>query len=123
MIMKGQFFIIATVVIIAAMIMLMQYLFDFGKTDLTLLEELNEPDYIAMVKSGFITGINASLTTGGCGRLDADLADMKDYYKTSLLAKGISFNALFDTTDCPNVDVEFNLSTNRFHSVTDFSYP
>lgn len=121
MIMKGQFFIIATVVIIAALIMLMQYFYDFGKTDLTTLEELSEPDYIAMIKQSFLEGIDNSLATGDCDKLAADLDGMEQSFRSMLISKGISFDASFNTTECPDVDVSFNLTTNKFHSETSFS--
>ncbi|MBR9682797.1 MAG: hypothetical protein GOV02_03915 [Candidatus Aenigmarchaeota archaeon] len=122
--MKGQFFIIATVVIIAAMILLMQYLLDFGASDLTVVEQFRESEYVPQIKQGFIQGINNSLESGDCDKLAPDLIDMESNFKRELISKGISFNADFNTTSCPtDITVEFNLTTNRFLSKTSFSYP
>lgn len=122
--MKGQFFIIATIIIIAAMMLLMQYLLDFGASDLTVVEQFRESEYIASIKDGFSQGIDNSLASGDCSKLDADLLDMEHDFKRELISQGISFNADFNTTNCPtDVAVEFNLSTTKFSSTTSFSYP
>ncbi len=104
--------------------LLMQYLLDFGASDLTVVEQFRESEHITSIKDGFLQGIDNSLASGDCSKLDADLLDMEDNFRRELISNGISFNAEFNTTNCPtNIDVEFNLSTNKFESTTSFSYP
>ena len=103
--------------------LLMQYLLDFGSSDLRVVEQFRESEHIAPIRDSFLQGIDNSLASGDCDKLDADLLDMEDNFRRELISNGISFNAEFDTTLCPIVEGNFTLSTNKFKSTTSFSYP
>lgn len=132
--MKGQFFIIATVIIISALIMMIQYFYDYGRSDLTIVQEMKETDYIAMVRDSLLTTAKASLLGSNCNieRLDADMEDAKNYLKDKLIEKGILLDIEYShsafTVDilpppvCYRiVDISFNLTTTNYFSQTSSS--
>lgn len=117
--MKGQFFIISTVIIIAALALMVQYFYDYSKVDLTKSEQLAEADYVYMIKNTLRNAANISYHQEGCTRVDADLNETEKFFKDQLIKKGISFNGFH--SGCPNVNFQFNLTSNDFNANVTFA--
>jgi len=119
--MKGQFFIISTVIIISALIIIVQYLYDYGRADLTKIQELRELDYIQNIKDTLGNAVKNSIQTWGCSRLENDLDYSITFLKNKLLEKGIKLDVSY-TNNCPRVDFDFNISSSGYFSETSFTY-
>jgi hypothetical protein len=119
--MKGEFFIISTVIIISSIVLISQFFFDFGRTDLTLLEQSKELEYVDMIRDSLNTTANISYGLSGCSRVDQDLNDAEDFLKIQLSKKGIAFEAAHDTSLCPEIDFKFNITTSKMFSRTEFT--
>ncbi|MFQ6020871.1 MAG: hypothetical protein ACE5J4_02520 [Candidatus Aenigmatarchaeota archaeon] len=118
--MKGQFFIISSVIMISAMILMVQYLYDFNKLDLTKLQEMYELDYIQMIKDSLAGTIDNS----NCNRLEQDLEDAEEFLKDQLIKKGIRLEIYHEiTSNCPTTYFNFSLITSNLYTYTEFTYP
>lgn len=121
--MKGQFFVISAIIIISAITLITQYFYDFGKIDLTRLQQQKELEYIQMAKESLALSSNISHSLSKCERLDADLNDVEDELKRQLLKKGINFESVHEI-DCnstqDSVYFEFSLISQNMRSTTDF---
>lgn len=117
--MKGQFFIISTVIIVAAVILLTQYLFDYRKVDLTSLEETKELNYIQSIKDS----LKSTVDNSDCTRLDSNLIETEKFMKNQLIQEGITLNIAHTVLSCPRTSFEFNISSSGFFSNTKFTYP
>jgi hypothetical protein len=122
--MKGQFFIISTVIVISALVLITQYLYDFGRIDLTRLFEIRETDYIRYVKDSLLITANTTYLLVGCdaARIDAELLATKVYLADRLIRKGIVLDVDWEIEDC-TVSFSFNLTSPGFRSQTWFSWP
>ena len=118
--MKGQFFIIASVIMISATMVLIQYLFDYGKIDLTKIEERGPQDYIQSIKDTLIKTVQDS----DCSVLDQELKSSEAFIKTQMIKKGIVFNIIHQAS-CPPASAHFNftLQTIDILTNTEFTYP
>lgn len=116
--MKGQFFIIASVIMVSATMLLVQYLFDFAKTDLTKLEERRELDYIQPIKDVLIQTAKES----DCSVWEKELAYTESFVKSQMIKKGIVFDSSHRITDC-TVYFDFTLKTTNSLTKTEFTYP
>jgi hypothetical protein len=120
--MKGQFFIIASVIMISATIVLIQYLFDYGKIDLSSLEERGSLDYIQPIKNSLIKTIQNS----GCDVLDQELNYSESFIKSQMIKKGIVFSITHQInnqiTNCIT-HFNFTLQTSSSLTNTEFTYP
>lgn len=117
--MRGQFFIISSVIIVSALVLITQYLYDFGKMDLSRLAELREPDYIRYVQ----TALNNSANTP-CDMAGAELNASESLLKTSLAERGIQLTTSHSVGFGGNpsgVRIAFNLTSASFSSQTAFT--
>jgi len=123
--MKGQFFIIATIVIISSLSLIIRYLYDFNKIDLTKVEEMYELNYIQYVKESYKETIDAVLSNNGCDRLEADLNYTTKFLKDNLNKKGIMIftEGPIIETQCSSVKLNFSLVSSEFYSYTEFYFP
>jgi len=71
--MKGQFFIISTVIMVAALIMITQYMYDYGRVDLTQVEQMQELNYIEDVQNTLTRVAQVSCYKGDNFILDDNL--------------------------------------------------
>ena len=117
--MKGQFFIIASIIMISAIILLVQYLFDFGKVDLSQLEERGSLDYIQSIKDSLIKTIQNS----PCSLLEQELRESEAFIKSQMIKKGIVFEISHQIASCPTTHFNFTLRTSNSLTQTDFTYP
>lgn len=116
--MKGQFFIISTVIIVAALIVLVQYLYDYRKVDLTTLEESQELNYIQQVKDN----LKSTIDNSDCTRLEQDLTDTEKFLENQMIKQGITLKITHTIVNCHS-SFEFNISSSGFFSNTKFTYP
>lgn len=122
--MKGQFFIISTVIMISAMIMITNYLYDYGKVDMTQVEQMQELNYIEDVEQVLRETIKISCDPDDNNLiLYANLIATKNSLEKSFLEKGISFTINFlDEPSCIfGTDIEFTIDSQKFHIVKSFS--
>lgn len=115
--MKGQFFIISTVIIIAALIIITQYFYDYSKTDLTEISDLQELYYIQDVKDSLTRTVELT----DCAYMDSELEYTEDFLKDKLLERGIILTITHDSTVCPTIDFDFTVESAGYRSETSFS--
>lgn len=104
---------------ISAVVLLVQYLFDFGKVDLTKLEERRELDYIQSIKDSFIE----TITNSPCDKLEEDLKYTASFIKLQMIKKGIVFDSTHQIISCPQTSINFTTKTSKSLTQTDFVYP
>jgi hypothetical protein len=120
--MKGQFFIISTVIMISAIILITQYLYDYGKADLTKVEQMQELNYIEDIKNSLTSAVHTS-----CGNqndnllLEKDIVLLENQLEKELLDKGITLNIIHSRLGCPNADFTFTMKTSEFYIENSFS--
>ena len=119
--MKGQFFIISTVIIIAALALITQYFYDYGKVDLTQVEQMLEGDYVYMIKNTLKKVAQISYDQESCVRIDADLNETEKFFEEQFIKKGIVFEGTHDSSACPTIDFQFNLTSNQFNAEVSFT--
>ncbi|MDD5417230.1 MAG: hypothetical protein PHU12_04645 [Candidatus Aenigmarchaeota archaeon] len=117
--MKGQFFIISTVIMISALMLIMNYLYDYGKIDLTNIEQMQELNYISDIKNSLRSTVRtACLTDQDPIHLDRSLNATESFLKDKLLARGIILDVRHRAISCtPTVtaDIRFTIKSNDFY--------
>lgn len=123
--MKGQFFIIATVVIISSLSLIIRYLYDFNKINLTKLDEMYELNYIQYVKESYKETIDVVLSNDGCDRLEIELNYTTKFLKDNLNKKGIIMltEGPIIETGCSSVKLNFSFVSSEFYTHTTFYFP
>ena len=116
--MKGQFFVISAVIIVLAVFSIYQILSDFEKIDFRKLEEMREPEILMQVKDSLENTAKASISLDPeCRLLNEDLTRTEEKLKKWLAENGIIFE--YDNKiNCPNVEIDFNLTSIDFSSQT-----
>jgi hypothetical protein len=124
--MKGQFFIISSVIIVYVIIATFQYLSSFGDINLSRVSEMQEVSYISQVNDALSQVIVISNASGGCERIDADLNFTENFLKRELATNGIKLTVSHTITNCPSsakVHVNFSISDSQTYSFTEFDFP
>ncbi len=116
--MKGQFFIISTVIMISAMILITLYLYDYGKVDLTSVEQMQELNYIDDIQSSLRSAVEISCD--GPDTLQANLDLAKENLKNSFLEKGIELD-IISTGSCAGMQFTVNMKSSEFDIENIFS--
>jgi len=121
--MKGQFFIISTVIMIAALIMITNYLYDYGKVDMTQIEQMQELNYIEDVQQSLTETARISCQHGNNAMLINNLDNTKNFLEESFLNKGIKLNIVINSATCPpgTTDVDFTIDSSKYHIEKSFS--
>ncbi len=117
--MKGQFFIISTVIMISALILITQYLYDYGKVDLTKVEEMQELKYIDDVENSLTSTVKTSCYLRD--NLEKNLIYTEDFLKNKFLEKGVILKITHSDTTCPNVDFTVTINSTDFYIENKFS--
>ncbi len=113
--MRGQFFVISAVIIITSLVLITQYLYDFGRTNLASLAELRETDYVRYIR----TTLNNSADTN-CTLAGDELNASEKFLTGSLAERGMilsTYHNIVGTT----VNIRFNITTPGFGSQTAFT--
>ena len=122
--MKGQFFIVATVIMIITLMSLVRYFYSFSGIDLPSIRELSEVEYAPYIKDNFDYVINSF--NGDCNKLRADLDYTRKFLESSMIKRGMNLSISY-IFDCPPPDIMFDfrimssdvlIETNLFQSGT-----
>ena len=117
--MKGQFFIISTVIMISALILIMNYLYDYGKIDLTKTEQMQELNYISDIKYSLTSTVKTACATDqDVTHLDRSLNVTENFLKDKLLARGIILNVKHSSLLCgatPHAAFSFTITSSDFY--------
>lgn len=114
--MRGQFFIISSVIIISAVVIVAQYMsgLNQGSIDYT-----GSYTYIHSVQSALNNTAKAS--SYNCDKLNYDLLGTENFLKQQLKLKGIFLDVRHE--GCPIVKFSFTLMDNKFNYTTSYTYP
>ncbi len=118
--MKGQFFIISTVIMISVMILITQYLYDYGKINLTKIEEMQELSYIKDIEDSLTRTVKVACETGDIVILQNNLEMTEQFLKDQMLGKGIILE-ISHTGNCATMDFDYIIDSNEFHIENSFS--
>jgi len=121
--MKGQFFVIATVIMIYTLVLVVQYIYDFSDINLTQLEEMGELYYIQYIKEALNKTVLGSYNSSlDCNKLTSDIDATKKFLQDEMIRKGINLTITY-TKSCPPPTVFFNFSlrTSNLYSITEFT--
>lgn len=95
--MKAQFFIISSAIIIYVIALSFQYITSFSDIRVSKIEEQQELSYIQKIKDNFIQTYNASnySSNGNLKTIIKDIDFTKNFFQQELLKKGIGFDSKF----------------------------
>ena len=113
--MRGQFFVISSVIIMTSLVLITQYLHDFGKTNLAAIAELRETDYVRYVQAALENTANSS-----CSNVHVELDAVEELLKTNLAERGIQLTTSHSRTT-PFIDMTFSVASPGFSSQTAFT--
>jgi len=122
--MKGQFFIISTVIMISALILITNYLYDYGKTDLTNVEYMQELNYISDIQNSLRSTATISCDGGSDEMLEKNLILANDTLHKQMLDMGIEFKIVsnLDSLNCPlSIPITFVMKSAEFEIENTFS--
>lgn len=122
--MKGQFFVMATVIMIYTLMAMIQYVYDFSNINLIQIKTLVETDYIQNIKDV----LNKTVVSSGsdCNKLDVDLNSVGSFLKTEMINRGVNLTIMYKIKSCPaplNVYFNFSLKTPELYTFTEFNSP
>jgi ABC-type antimicrobial peptide transport system permease subunit len=119
--MKGQFFIISSVIIVFSLAGLITYVYDFGSIHLTKVSVMGELDYITYIKTVLNKTVHSSYSSNDCYKVDMDVNSTIDYLKKELVKKGIILTVNYvRTCPAPDFDFTFNIKTTSLYTETNF---
>jgi len=131
--MKGQFFVMATVIMIYTLMTLTQYLYSFSDINLVQLKKMSEFYYIPEIKNALNETALSSNTSLDCSKLNADLNSTENFLKQELISRGITLEVNHSIVTCPqtcppncpsfNVSFNFSLKTSNLYTFTQFNIP
>src|SRR4030067_2051225 len=95
--MKGQFFIISSVIMIYVIVLSFQYLTSFSDIRVSQIEEQQELSYIQKIKDDILQTYNISNSTnnGNLNMVSKDVRFTKNFLNQELLKRGIDFDSKF----------------------------
>jgi hypothetical protein len=95
--MKAQFFIISSVIMVYVIMMTFQYLTGFSDIRVTRMAELQEISYMPGIKEAFLQTFNSSnySSNGDYNRIASDINSTSNFFKNELLMSGIDFDSRF----------------------------
>lgn len=121
--MKGQFFVMATVVMIYTFMTLIQYIYDFSDVNLLQLKKLSEIYYIQYIKDSLNKTVISSNLSQDCNKVEIDVNSTEKLLRDSMIAKGINLTISHNVV-CPSyVNFNFSLRTPELSTFTEFRSP
>jgi hypothetical protein len=124
--MKGQFFVMATVIMIYTLMTLVQYIYDFSDINLVQLKKMSELYYIQYIKDTLNKTVISSNSSLDCNKLDIDINSTEVLLKNVMISRGINLTINHQIV-CPNllsyVDFNFSLRTPELYTFTEFRSP
>jgi hypothetical protein len=116
--MKGQFFVMATVIMIFTLMALIRYFYDFSDINLPKLKEISELNYIPYIKESLNTTVASY--TGDCDKLQEDLNATKNFLENEMIKRGINLTINY-TGYCPPIGFNFTIRTSNLYTETAFT--
>jgi len=120
--MKGQFFVIASVIMVYTLMLIIQYFYDFSYINLPELESMDELYFIQYIKNSLNTTVISSYNSSmDCDKLYKDINSTGNFLKNEMISRGINL-IISNQITCPPPVVSFNFSlkTPNLYTVTDF---
>ncbi|MFH0928982.1 MAG: hypothetical protein V1818_01345 [Candidatus Aenigmatarchaeota archaeon] len=108
--MKGQFFMVATVIMIITLMSLVRYFYSFSDINLTQLKEMSELEYVPFVKQS-LDDVIASYS-GDCAKLQTDFDETVVFLENRMIERGIVLDIEYSVS-CPSVSFAFNITTSE----------
>jgi hypothetical protein len=125
--MKGQFFVMATVIMIYTLMTLVQYIYDFSDINLIQLKKVSEFYYIQYIKDALNKTVVSSNSSQDCSKLENDINATESSLKNAMISRGVNLTINHQITTCSQtqlrVDFNFSLTTPELYTFTSFSSP
>lgn len=123
--MKGQFFIISSVIIVFTIVSLISLANDFGIINLTKVGEMGKLKHIDNIKKVLNKTVYASYANYDCTKLRTDLDSTRDLLEREFRNKGINLEIDYRVLQCvspnpPNIWFNFTITTEEMYSLTEF---
>jgi hypothetical protein len=121
--MKGQFFIMTTVIMIYTLMALIQYLYDFSDIDLVQLKKGTEFYSIQDIKD--VLNSTVASSRFDCGKAESDVNSTEQFLKRQMIYQGINLTIMHSVVSCSPVRFYFNFSlrTPELYTFTEFTSP
>jgi hypothetical protein len=116
--MKGQFFVMSTVIMILTLMALIRYFYDFSDIDLPRLKEISELNYIPFIKETLDDTVDSF--NGDCSKLQDDLTFTKEFLENRMIGRGINLS-ITHSGYCPPIDFSFTIRTSNLYTETFFT--
>lgn len=121
--MKGQFFVMATVIMIYTLMTLVQYIYDFSDINLLQLKKMSEIYYIQSIKDALNKTVISSNLSQDCNKVEIDVNSTESLLKGSMISRGINLTISHNIV-CPSyVNFNFSLRTAELYTFTEFRSP
>jgi hypothetical protein len=123
--MKGQFFVIATVIMIYTLMTMIQYIYDFSDINLVQLKKMTEIYYIQYIKDALNKTVVGSYSSLDCNKLTSDINAAEILLKNVMISRGINLT-ISHQINCPNSPLayfNFSLSNPKLYTFTEFNSP
>ena len=121
--MKGQFFVMATVIMIYTLMTMIQYIYDFSDINLVQLKTVTEFDYIQYIKDVLYQTVISSNSSLDCNKVDFDLKSTEILLERNMISRGIKLSVNHSISSCSPLNVYFNFSikTSKLYTFTEFN--
>jgi len=121
--MKGQFFVMATVIMIYTLMTMIQYIYDFSDINLVQLKTVTEFDYIQYIKDVLSQTVISSNSNLDCNKVDFDLKSTEILLERNMISRGIKLSVNHSISSCSPLSVYFNFSikTSKLYTFTEFN--
>ncbi|MFH1229264.1 MAG: hypothetical protein V1678_02470 [Candidatus Aenigmatarchaeota archaeon] len=119
--MKGQFFIMTTVIMIYTLMALIQYLYDFSDIDLVQLKKGTELYSIQNIKDVLNSTVISS--SFDCNKAESDVNSTEEFLRRQMIYQGINLTIMHRVVSCSPVNFYFNFSlrTPEMYTFTEFT--
>ena len=124
--MKGQFFVMSTVIMIYTLMTLVHYIYDFSDVNLIQLKKMSELNYIQDIKYELNKTVISSNQSQDCPRkIEGDINATETLLKNVMISRGINLTVEHNIIcgSPMNVSFSFNLITPEIYTVTEFIVP
>jgi hypothetical protein len=117
--MKGQFFVMATVIMILTLMALIRYFYDFSDINLPRLKEISELNYIPFIKESLDDTVASY--NGDCNKLQEDLTFTIEFLENKMIGRGMNLNISYQFSCPPPIVFNFTIRTSKLYTETVFT--
>ncbi|MBN2203057.1 MAG: hypothetical protein JW700_02645 [Candidatus Aenigmarchaeota archaeon] len=97
--MKGQFFMVATVIMIITLMALVRYFYSFSDINLTQIKEISELEYVPYIRQSLDDVIASN--SGDCNKLQVDFDQTVVFLENKMIERGMVLDIDY-TVNCPS---------------------